>query len=115
VWLPSRVGYRPAQWDEVKTPAQLSMEVNLDLASRQCATSMLPPIRPAHRSHRGHAAGIAINTPEGWLLATREAMLYFGIDTRYWNDATTGSACLPGMMEVDREARTRSTCAINGS
>jgi glyoxylase-like metal-dependent hydrolase (beta-lactamase superfamily II) len=100
--------YRPDLWDEVKRWKYYSaggepwfgFEAVRDLEG-------LPPeilLIPLAGHTRGHA-GIAIQTPEGWLLNAGDAYFY-----RHEMDSDQPS-CTPGMrfyqsmMEVDREAR----------
>ena len=99
--------YRPRQWDEVKHWKYYSaggepwfgFEAVRDLDG-------LPPeilLIPLVGHTRGHA-GIAIKTPEGWLLHAGDA--YF-----YRHEMDSERRCTPGlrayqwMMEVDRKAR----------
>jgi glyoxylase-like metal-dependent hydrolase (beta-lactamase superfamily II) len=99
--------YREKQWDEVKNwkfyapggETWFGFEAVRDLEG-------LPPeilIVPLAGHTRGHA-GIAIDTPDGWLLHAGDAYFY-----RHEMDAT--GRCTPGlrfyqwMMEIDREAR----------
>ncbi|MEG4158590.1 MULTISPECIES: MBL fold metallo-hydrolase [unclassified Microcoleus] len=100
--------YRPGQWDEVKRWKYYSaggepwfgFEAVRDLDG-------LPPeilLIPLVGHTRGHA-GIAIDTPDGWLLHAGDAYFY-----RHEMDAAN-RRCTPGlrayqwMMEVDRKAR----------
>jgi len=100
--------YRPDQWDEVKRwkfysaggESWFGFEAVRDLEG-------LPPeilLIPLAGHTRGHA-GIAIQTPEGWLLNAGDAYFY-----RHEMDSTE-PRCTPGMrfyqwmMEVDRETR----------
>jgi glyoxylase-like metal-dependent hydrolase (beta-lactamase superfamily II) len=102
--------YRPDLWDEVKRWKYYSaggepwfgFEAVRDLEG-------LPPeilLIPLAGHTRGHA-GIAIQTPDGWLLNAGDAYFY-----RHEMDSDKPS-CTPGMrfyqsmMEVDREARLR--------
>lgn len=99
--------YRPDQWDEVKHwkyytaggEPWFGFEAVRDLEG-------LPPeilLIPLAGHTRGHA-GIALQTPEGWLLHAGDA--YF-----YRQEMASEYQCTPGlkayqwMMEVDREAR----------
>lgn len=99
--------YRPGQWDEVKHwkyynsagEPWFGFEAVRDLDG-------LPPeilLIPLNGHTRGHA-GIAIETPSGWLLHAGDA--YF-----YRQEMDIKPRCTPGMrtyqwlMEVDRKAR----------
>lgn len=105
--LIARRRYRPEQWDEVKNwkfyeaggEPWFGFEAVRDLVG-------LPPeilLIPLAGHTPGHA-GVAIQTPEGWLLHAGDAYFY-----RHEMDAE--QRCTPGlrfyqtMMEVDREAR----------
>ncbi|KAB8317828.1 MBL fold metallo-hydrolase [Tolypothrix campylonemoides VB511288] len=100
--------YRPGQWDEIQHWKYYSaggepwfgFEAVRDLEG-------LPPeilLIPLAGHTRGHA-GIAIETPEGWLLHAGDAYFY-----RH-EMGTTKPRCTPGLlvyqwlMEVDRKAR----------
>jgi glyoxylase-like metal-dependent hydrolase (beta-lactamase superfamily II) len=100
--------YRPKQWDEVKRwkyyasggEPWFGFEAVRDLDG-------LPPeilLIPLAGHTRGHA-GVAIDTPEGWLLNAGDAYFY-----RHEMDAVNRH-CTPGlrayqwMMEVDRKTR----------
>jgi glyoxylase-like metal-dependent hydrolase (beta-lactamase superfamily II) len=102
--------YRPKQWDEVKCwkyyaaagEPWFGFEAVRDLDG-------LPPeilLIPLAGHTRGHA-GVAIQTPEGWLLHAGDAYFY-----RHEMDASNRH-CTPGLqayqwlMEVDRAARLR--------
>ena len=104
----NRRRYRPKLWDEVKRwryyaaggEPWFGFEAVRDLDG-------LPPeilLIPLVGHTRGHA-GVAINTPEGWLLNAGDAYFY-----RHEMDATNRH-CTPGLsayqrlMEVDRPAR----------
>jgi glyoxylase-like metal-dependent hydrolase (beta-lactamase superfamily II) len=104
----ARRRYRPEQWDEVKRwkfysaggEPWFGFEAVRELDG-------LPPeilLIPLRGHTRGHA-GIAIQTPEGWLLNAGDAYFY-----RHEMDSDQ-RRCTPGlrfyqtMMEVDREAR----------
>jgi glyoxylase-like metal-dependent hydrolase (beta-lactamase superfamily II) len=100
--------YRPAQWDEVKHWKYYSaggehwfgFEAVRDLNGLPPEILLIPLI--GHT--RGHA-GIAINTPEGWLLNAGDAYFYrheMGLPERR---CTPGLRAYQWMMEVDREAR----------
>lgn len=100
--------YRPAQWDEVKHWKYYSaggepwfgFEAVRDLDELPPEILLIPLI--GHT--RGHA-GIAINTPEGWLLNAGDSYFYrheMGLPERR---CTPGLRAYQWMMEVDREAR----------
>jgi glyoxylase-like metal-dependent hydrolase (beta-lactamase superfamily II) len=100
--------YRPGQWDEVKrwkfySPGGepwFGFEAVRNLEG-------LPPeilLIPLAGHTRGHA-GIAIETPEGWLLHAGDAYFYrheIGSNKRR---CTPGLRAYQWMMEVDRKAR----------
>lgn len=99
--------YRPGQWDEVKRwkyyaagGAWFGFEAVRDLDG-------LPPeilLIPLAGHTRGHA-GVAIDTPEGWLLHAGDAYFYrqeMGLPKR---QCTPGMLAYQWMMEVDRKAR----------
>ena len=100
--------YRPGQWDEVKRWKYYSaggepwfgFEAVRDLDG-------LPPeilLIPLTGHTRGHA-GIAIDTPEGWLLHAGDAYFYrdeMGSSKRH---CTPALRAYQWMMEVDRKAR----------
>lgn len=99
--------YRPGQWDEVKRwkyyasgGAWFGFEAVRDLDG-------LPPeilLIPLAGHTRGHA-GVAIETPEGWLLHAGDAYFYrqeMNSPKRY---CTPGMRAYQWMMEVDRQAR----------
>lgn len=100
--------YRPGQWDEVKRwkyyaaggEPWFGFEAVRDLDG-------LPPeilLIPLAGHTRGHA-GVAIDTPEGWLLNAGDAYFYrqeMGLPTRH---CTPGMRAYQWMMEVDRKAR----------
>jgi glyoxylase-like metal-dependent hydrolase (beta-lactamase superfamily II) len=104
----ARRRYRPQQWDEVKhwkfySPGGepwFGFEAVRDLDGLQPEILLIP--LAGHT--RGHA-GIAIQTPEGWLLNAGDAYFY-----RHEMDSDQ-RRCTPGlrfyqtMMEVDRKAR----------
>jgi glyoxylase-like metal-dependent hydrolase (beta-lactamase superfamily II) len=109
--------YRPDLWDEVKRWKYYSaggepwfgFEAVRDLEG-------LPPeilLIPLAGHTRGHA-GIAIQTPEGWLLNAGDAYFY-----RHEMDSDQ-RRCTPGlrfyqtMMEVDREARLHNQDRLRG-
>ncbi len=99
--------YRPGQWDEVKRWKYYSpggepwfgFEAVRDLDGMPPEILLIPLV--GHT--RGHA-GVAIETPEGWLLNAGDA--YF-----YRHEMGSTRRCTPGlrayqwMMEVDRKAR----------
>jgi glyoxylase-like metal-dependent hydrolase (beta-lactamase superfamily II) len=100
--------YRPDLWDEVKRWKYYSaggepwfgFEAVRDLEG-------LPPeilLIPLAGHTRGHA-GIAIQTPEGWLLNAGDAYFYrHEMDSDQYR-CTPGMRFYQTMMEVDREAR----------
>nr|WP_235355165.1 MBL fold metallo-hydrolase [Aliterella atlantica] len=99
--------YRPSQWDEVERWKYYSsggepwfgFEAVRDLEGLPPEILLIPLAGHTH----GHA-GVAINTPEGWLLNAGDA--YF-----YRHEMAAQYRCTPGlrayqwMMEVNREAR----------
>lgn len=100
--------YRPGQWDEVKNWKYYSpggepwfgFEAVRDLDG-------LPPeilLIPLVGHTRGHA-GIAIDTPEGWLLHAGDAYFYRDEMGSPQRSCTPGLRAYQWMMEVDREAR----------
>lgn len=102
--------YRPGQWDEVKHWQYYSaggepwfgFEAVRDLHG-------LPPeilLIPLVGHTRGHA-GIAIETPEGWLLHAGDAYFYRDEMNLPKRHCTPALRAYQWMMEVDREARLR--------
>jgi glyoxylase-like metal-dependent hydrolase (beta-lactamase superfamily II) len=100
--------YRPGQWDEVKRWKYYStggepwfgFEAVRDLEG-------LPPeilLIPLVGHTRGHA-GIAIDTPEGWLLNAGDAYFYRHEIGSPKQSCTPGMRAYQWMMEVDRKAR----------
>jgi glyoxylase-like metal-dependent hydrolase (beta-lactamase superfamily II) len=100
--------YRPGQWDEVKRWKYYSaggepwfgFEAVRDLDGLPKEILLIPLV--GHT--RGHA-GIAIDTPEGWLLNAGDAYFYrqeMGSPNRR---CTPGLRAYQWMMEVDRKAR----------
>jgi glyoxylase-like metal-dependent hydrolase (beta-lactamase superfamily II) len=100
--------YRPDLWDEVKRWKYYSaggepwfgFEAVRDLEG-------LPPeilLIPLAGHTRGHA-GIAIKTPEGWLLNAGDAYFYRHEMDSDQRRCTPGMRFYQTMMEVDREAR----------
>jgi glyoxylase-like metal-dependent hydrolase (beta-lactamase superfamily II) len=100
--------YRPGQWDEVKRWKYYSaggepwfgFEAVRDLDG-------LPPeilLIPLVGHTRGHA-GIAIDTPEGWLLHAGDAYFYRHEMGEPKRSCTPGLRAYQWMMEVDRKAR----------
>jgi glyoxylase-like metal-dependent hydrolase (beta-lactamase superfamily II) len=100
--------YRPSQWDEVKHWKYYSaggepwfgFEAVRDLDG-------LPPeilLIPLAGHTRGHA-GIAINTPEGWLLHAGDAYFYRHEMGESKRRCTPALRAYQSMMEVDRKAR----------
>jgi glyoxylase-like metal-dependent hydrolase (beta-lactamase superfamily II) len=100
--------YRPRQWDEIKRWKYYSaggepwfgFEAVRDLEG-------LPPeilLIPLTGHTRGHA-GVAIKTPEGWLLNAGDAYFYRGEMNSPQRHCTPGLRAYQRMMEVDRKAR----------
>lgn len=99
--------YRPGQWDEVKRwkyyaagGAWFGFEAVRDLDG-------LPPeilLIPLAGHTRGHA-GVAIDTPEGWLLHAGDAYFYRQEMNSPKRQCTPGMRAYQWMMEVDRKAR----------
>ncbi len=100
--------YRPKQWDEVKRWKYYSpggepwfgFEAVRDLDG-------LPPemlLIPLAGHTRGHA-GVAIQTPEGWLLNAGDAYFYRDEMKSPKSHCTPGLRAYQWMMEVDRKAR----------
>jgi glyoxylase-like metal-dependent hydrolase (beta-lactamase superfamily II) len=100
--------YRPDLWDEVKRwkfysaggEPWFGFEAVRDLEG-------LPPeilLIPLAGHTRGHA-GIAIQTPEGWLLNAGDAYFYRHEMDSDQRRCTPGMRFYQTMMEVDREAR----------
>jgi len=100
--------YRPGQWDEVKCWKYYSaggepwfgFEAVRDLDG-------LPPeilLIPLVGHTRGHA-GVAIDTPEGWLLHAGDAYFYRHEMGSPQRRCTPGLRAYQWMMEVDRKAR----------
>lgn len=99
--------YRPGQWDEVKRwkyyaagGAWFGFEAVRDLDG-------LPPeilLIPLAGHTRGHA-GVAIDTPEGWLLHAGDAYFYRQEMSLPKRQCTPGMLAYQWMMEVDRKAR----------
>ena len=104
----ARRRYRPDQWDEVKqwkfySPGGepwFGFDAVRDLDG-------LPPeilLIPLAGHTRGHA-GIAIQTPEGWLLNAGDAYFYRHEMDSDQRRCTPGMRFYQSMMEVDRKAR----------
>ncbi|NDJ22212.1 MBL fold metallo-hydrolase [Nostoc sp. B(2019)] len=104
----ARGRYRPEQWDEVKHWKHYSpggepwfgFEAVRDLEG-------LPPeilLIPLAGHTRGHA-GIAIETPAGWLLHAGDAYFYRDEMGSAKPHCTPGLRAYQWMMEVDRKAR----------
>ena len=100
--------YRPQQWDEVKRwkyyaaggESWFGFEAVRDLEG-------LPPeilLIPLTGHTRGHA-GVAIQTPEGWLLHAGDAYFYRHEMNASNRHCTSGLRAYQWMMEVDRKAR----------
>ena len=99
--------YRPRQWDEVKNwqyynaggDRWFGFEAVRDLTGLPPEILLIPLV-----GHTWGHAGVAIQTPEGWLLNAGDA--YF-----YREEMNLNPRCTPGlkayqwMMEVDRKAR----------
>lgn len=108
--------YRPSQWDDVQSwkyyaaggEPWFGFEAVRDLDG-------LPPeilLIPLVGHTRGHA-GVAINTPEGWLLNAGDAYFYrHEMDAQY--SCTPGLRAYQWMMEVDREARLHNQERLRG-
>ncbi len=100
--------YRPGQWDEVKRWKYYSaggepwfgFEAVRDLEGLPPEILLIP--LPGHT--RGHA-GIAIETPEGWLLHAGDAYFYRHEMGSPKPRCTPGLRAYQWMMEVDRKAR----------
>ena len=100
--------YRPRQWDEVKRWKYYSaggepwfgFDAVRDLDG-------LPPeilLIPLNGHTRGHA-GVAIQTPEGWLLNAGDAYFYRHEMNSPKRHCTPGLRAYQRLMEVDRKAR----------
>lgn len=100
--------YRPGQWDEVKRwkyyaaggEPWFGFEAVRDLEG-------LPPsilLIPLAGHTRGHA-GVAIDTPKGWLLNAGDAYFYRQEMNSPKRHCTPGMRAYQWMMEVDRQAR----------
>ncbi len=100
--------YRPSQWDEVKRwkyyaaggEPWFGFEAVRDLEG-------LPPsilLIPLAGHTRGHA-GVAIDTPKGWLLNAGDAYFYRQEMNSPKRHCTPGMRAYQWMMEVDRQAR----------
>ncbi|AFY88691.1 MAG: putative metallo-hydrolase [Chroococcidiopsis cubana SAG 39.79] len=100
--------YRPNQWDEVKSWKYYSaggepwfgFEAVRNLEGLPPEILMIPLV--GHT--RGHA-GIAIDTPEGWLLHAGDAYFYRHEMGSPQRRCTPGLRAYQWMMEVDRQAR----------
>ncbi|MDV2993221.1 MAG: putative metallo-hydrolase [Chroococcidiopsis sp. SAG 2025] len=100
--------YRPGQWDEVKSWKYYSaggepwfgFEAVRNLEGLPPEILMIPLV--GHT--RGHA-GIAIDTPEGWLLHAGDAYFYRHEMGSPQRRCTPGLRAYQWMMEVDRQAR----------
>lgn len=101
--------YRPMQYDGVRDwrryqPSRGEPWFGFD-AVRQLEG--LPPeilLIPLPGHTWGHA-GVAIDTPNGWLLHAGDAYFYRGEVRRPTRDCTPGLRAYQTMMEVDRDAR----------
>lgn len=100
--------YRPGQWDEVKSWKYYSaggepwfgFEAVRNLEGLPPEILMIPLV--GHT--RGHA-GIAIDTPQGWLLHAGDAYFYRHEMGSPQRRCTPGLRAYQWMMEVDRQAR----------
>ena len=100
--------YRPGQWDEVKRWKYYSaggepwfgFEAVRDLEGLPKEILLIP--LAGHT--RGHA-GVAIDTPEGWLLNAGDAYFYRHEMNSPERRCTPGMRAYQWMMEVDRKAR----------
>ncbi len=100
--------YRPGQWDEVKHWKYYSaggepwfgFEAVRDLDGLPKEILLIPLV--GHT--RGHA-GIAIDTPEGWLLHAGDAYFYRQEMGSPKRRCTPGMRAYQWMMDVDRKAR----------
>ena len=100
--------YRPGQWDEVKRWKYYSaggepwfgFEAVRDLEGLPSEILLIPLV--GHT--RGHA-GVAIDTPEGWLLNAGDAYFYRHEMGSPKRSCTPGMRAYQWMMEVDRKAR----------
>jgi glyoxylase-like metal-dependent hydrolase (beta-lactamase superfamily II) len=100
--------YRPNQWDEVKSWKYYSaggepwfgFEAVRNLEGLPPEILMIPLV--GHT--RGHA-GIAIDTPQGWLLHAGDAYFYRHEMGSPQRRCTPGLRAYQWMMEVDRQAR----------
>jgi glyoxylase-like metal-dependent hydrolase (beta-lactamase superfamily II) len=113
----ARRRYRPDLWDEVKRwkfysaggEPWFGFEAVRDLDG-------LPPeilLIPLAGHTRGHA-GIAIKTPEGWLLNAGDAYFYRHEMGSSQRRCTPGLRFYQWMMEVDREARLHNQDRLRG-
>jgi glyoxylase-like metal-dependent hydrolase (beta-lactamase superfamily II) len=113
----ARRRYRPDLWDEVKRwkfysaggEPWFGFEAVRDLDG-------LPPeilLIPLAGHTRGHA-GIAIKTPEGWLLNAGDAYFYRDEMGSSQRRCTPGLRFYQWMMEVDREARLHNQDRLRG-
>ncbi|URD48006.1 MBL fold metallo-hydrolase [Chroococcidiopsis sp. CCNUC1] len=100
--------YRPNQWDEVKSWKYYSAggEPWFGFEAVRNLEGLPPEILmiPLAGHTRGHA-GIAIDTPEGWLLHAGDAYFYRHEMGSPQRRCTPGLRAYQWMMEVDRQAR----------
>jgi glyoxylase-like metal-dependent hydrolase (beta-lactamase superfamily II) len=100
--------YRPSQWDEVKQWKYYSLggEPWFGFEAVRELEGLPPEILliPLAGHTRGHA-GIAIETPEGWLLHTGDAYFYRHEMNTPKPRCTPGLSAYQWLMEVDRKAR----------
>jgi glyoxylase-like metal-dependent hydrolase (beta-lactamase superfamily II) len=100
--------YRPGQWDEVKRWKYYSASGDPWFGFEAVRNlDGLPPellLIPLTGHTRGHA-GVAIQTPEGWLLHAGDAYFYRDEMNSPQPRCTPGLRAYQWMMEVDRKAR----------
>jgi glyoxylase-like metal-dependent hydrolase (beta-lactamase superfamily II) len=100
--------YRPGQWDEVKSWRHYTIEGESWFGFEAVRDlDGLPPeilLIPLVGHTRGHA-GVAVQTPEGWLLHAGDAYFYRHEMDPQHRDCTPGLRLYQRMMEVDRQAR----------
>ncbi len=100
--------YRPQQWDEVNNWQyyQLSGEPWFGFEAVRDLVGLPPEILliPLAGHTRGHA-GVAIETPSGWLLHAGDAYFYRHEMNAANRHCTLGLQAYQWMMEVDRQTR----------
>jgi glyoxylase-like metal-dependent hydrolase (beta-lactamase superfamily II) len=100
--------YRPSQWDEVKQWKYYSAggEPWFGFEAVRGLDGLPPEILliPLAGHTQGHA-GIAIETPDGWLLHTGDAYFYREEMGTNKPNCTVGLRAYQWLMEVDRKAR----------